>query len=170
MSRDRRRPQPGRCPKSRSRHDDLLRTRPGWVAGVLRGRGSAVGRVRGGRCGVRAADGLCSHRAAPSGSYTLSLHDALPISYNAYILWKNGVLVSINSDSDERMRRLNLDRKSTRLNSSHSQTSYAVFCLKNKNSPTCPATAVVHNQGAAPSPAPATMTCSVPDLGGLREC
>src|SRR5688572_31390463 len=26
------------------------------------------------------------------------------------------------------------DRKSTRLNSSHSQTSYAVFCLKKKNS------------------------------------
>src|SRR5688572_31143857 len=26
----------------------------------------------------------------------------------------------------------NLDRKSTRLNSSHSQTSYAVFCLKKK--------------------------------------
>src|SRR2546430_10792862 len=26
-----------------------------------------------------------------------------------------------------------LDRKSTRLNSSHSQISYAVFCLKNKN-------------------------------------
>src|SRR5256886_3567399 len=26
-----------------------------------------------------------------------------------------------------------LDRKSTRLNSSHSQTSYAVFCLKKKN-------------------------------------
>src|SRR2546427_3939924 len=28
----------------------------------------------------------------------------------------------------------NLDRKSTRLNSSHSQISYAVFCLKKKNS------------------------------------
>src|SRR5205085_5585621 len=27
----------------------------------------------------------------------------------------------------------NLDRKSTRLNSSHSQISYAVFCLKKKN-------------------------------------
>src|SRR5688572_32698885 len=27
------------------------------------------------------------------------------------------------------------DRKSTRLNSSHSQISYAVFCLKNKNNP-----------------------------------
>src|SRR2546430_10412795 len=28
---------------------------------------------------------------------------------------------------------LGLDRKSTRLNSSHSQISYAVFCLKKKN-------------------------------------
>src|SRR5205085_12657939 len=28
--------------------------------------------------------------------------------------------------------RQNIDRKSTRLNSSHSQTSYAVFCLKKK--------------------------------------
>src|SRR2546430_13377292 len=28
------------------------------------------------------------------------------------------------------------DRKSTRLNSSHSQISYAVFCLKKKRSPT----------------------------------
>src|SRR2546430_10074653 len=27
----------------------------------------------------------------------------------------------------------NIDRKSTRLNSSHSQISYAVFCLKKKN-------------------------------------
>ena len=34
-------------------------------------------------------------------------YDAIP--YNGYILWKNGVNVSINSDSDERMRRLNLD-------------------------------------------------------------
>src|SRR5256886_7267997 len=30
-----------------------------------------------------------------------------------------------------------LDRKSTRLNSSHSQISYAVFCLK-KKTPVCP--------------------------------
>src|SRR2546430_13547238 len=29
--------------------------------------------------------------------------------------------------------RLDVDRKSTRLNSSHSQISYAVFCLKKKN-------------------------------------
>src|SRR2546430_13460919 len=30
------------------------------------------------------------------------------------------------------------DRKSTRLNSSHSQISYAVFCLKKKNCPSAP--------------------------------
>ncbi len=42
-----------------------------------------------------------------SWSYKLEAYDAIP--YNAYILWKNGVSVSINSDSDERMRRLNLD-------------------------------------------------------------
>src|SRR5688572_31583335 len=33
----------------------------------------------------------------------------------------------------EALLRSGLDRKSTRLNSSHSQTSYAVFCLKKKN-------------------------------------
>ena len=40
-------------------------------------------------------------------SYKLEAYDSIP--FNAYILWKNGVVVSINSDSDERMRRLNLD-------------------------------------------------------------
>lgn len=39
--------------------------------------------------------------------YKLEAYDSIP--YNAAILWKNGVLVSINSDSDERMRRLNID-------------------------------------------------------------
>src|SRR2546427_9619275 len=33
------------------------------------------------------------------------------------------------------VKRLQLDRKSTRLNSSHSQISYAVFCLKKKKTP-----------------------------------
>src|SRR5688572_31296023 len=32
---------------------------------------------------------------------------------------------------------LTADRKSTRLNSSHSQISYAVFCLKKKNAKAC---------------------------------
>jgi len=39
--------------------------------------------------------------------YKLEAYDAIP--YNAYILWKNGVVVSINSDDDERMRRLNIE-------------------------------------------------------------
>lgn len=42
-----------------------------------------------------------------SWGYKLEAYDSIP--YNAYILWKNGVNVSLNSDSDERMRRLNLD-------------------------------------------------------------
>src|SRR2546430_12001309 len=60
--------------------------------------------------------------------YTLSLHDALPISCNfdfadqATAGWKYTYQVP----------RADLDRKSTRLNSSHSQISYAVFCLKKK--------------------------------------
>lgn len=42
-----------------------------------------------------------------SWGYKIEAYDAIP--YNAAILWKNGVNVSINSDSNERMRRLNLD-------------------------------------------------------------
>src|SRR2546430_9782351 len=34
--------------------------------------------------------------------------------------------------TERRSRQIGLDRKSTRLNSSHSQISYAVFCLKKK--------------------------------------
>src|SRR5688572_32703694 len=34
------------------------------------------------------------------------------------------------------------DRKSTRLNSSHSQISYAVFCLKKKTQPPTPITSI----------------------------
>jgi imidazolonepropionase-like amidohydrolase len=44
---------------------------------------------------------------ADSWSYKLEAYDSIP--YNGAILWKNGVNVSINSDSDERARRLNLD-------------------------------------------------------------
>src|SRR5438270_2554097 len=73
--------------------------------------------------------------------YTLSLHDALPISSVEEILTtlragghvlvlRHGATHTDQADTDP----LNLeDRKSTRLNSSHSQISYAVFCLKKKN-------------------------------------
>src|SRR3989337_3422602 len=52
--------------------------------------------------------------------YTLSLHDALPIS------WKSDTW---RADSQPRCW-APTDRKSTRLNSSHGSISYAVFCLK----------------------------------------
>src|SRR2546430_6055423 len=40
-------------------------------------------------------------------------------------------------DLTERLAQPSLDRKSTRLNSSHSQISYAVFCLKKKTHNVC---------------------------------
>src|SRR3712207_872904 len=39
--------------------------------------------------------------------------------------------------NDENPGRRSQDRKSTRLNSSHANISYAVFCLKKKNDPDC---------------------------------
>src|SRR2546430_8627285 len=45
------------------------------------------------------------------------------------------------------------DRKSTRLNSSHSQISYAVFCLKKKKHTTTPRTARAQPHPRTPTPA-----------------
>src|SRR2546427_7710191 len=84
--------------------------------------------------------------------YTLSLHDALPISHEReHKIDKKrtrGTVSEIHEDreshqiesvSDARQEGRSGgpapnqgDRKSTRLNSSHSQISYAVFCLKKK--------------------------------------
>src|SRR5438045_5853748 len=72
-----------------------------------------------------------SHVTATSEIYTLSLHDALPIS-----------LVGLFAAEEVAHQLLNFrdacgtaDRKSTRLNSSHLGISYAVFCLKKKSRP-----------------------------------
>src|SRR5699024_12453956 len=76
--------------------------------------------------------------------YTLSLHDALPILYfhsihlfqvfqqvvQVHLPIKNNNGYQIESQSPQQYL---LDRKSTRLNSSHVSISYAVFCLKKKN-------------------------------------
>src|SRR5690625_6757137 len=76
--------------------------------------------------------------AETTAIYTLSLHDALPICgflvgwaiYMDYLFspmiaaLTNGIFVSAF---------MPLDRKSTRLNSSHVANSYAVFCLKKKH-------------------------------------
>src|SRR5205814_10687594 len=93
-------------------------------------------------------------------SYTLSLHDALPICGGlsiptGMIFGPDGNLYVSNHDTNSVLRfngatgafidvfasgngldgpqGLVLDRKSTRLNSSHLGTSYAVFCLKKQN-------------------------------------
>src|SRR6478736_9074080 len=59
--------------------------------------------------------------------YTLSLHDALPI-YRVIGGVAGGIAHTYGWDPGL----ARVDRKSTRLNSSHSQISYAVFCLKKK--------------------------------------
>src|SRR2546426_5792112 len=62
--------------------------------------------------------------------YTLSLHDALPISRRAL---KDVAVPGLESHLEGPTALvLAGDRKSTRLNSSHLVISYAVFCLKKK--------------------------------------
>src|SRR2546430_3833593 len=63
--------------------------------------------------------------------YTLSLHDALPISCRRRGLRRHdGETATLRGAGVSGYSAR--DRKSTRLNSSHSQISYAVFCLKKK--------------------------------------
>src|SRR5699024_12404152 len=82
---------------------------------------------------------------SPPEIYTLSLHDALPISL-VYCCWPLHRALSHSAFlsllfyhfwlfillSTLRARQCCRDRKSTRLNSSHVSISYAVFCLKKK--------------------------------------
>src|SRR5690349_23637729 len=60
--------------------------------------------------------------------YTLSLHDALPISGEEQLKLLAHSQASVLIVEHHLWR----DRKSTRLNSSHVEISYAVFCLKKK--------------------------------------
>src|SRR5438045_8457536 len=65
--------------------------------------------------------------------YTLSLHDALPISRSPMSqLCPTWTMLSSFVPLPIRVRPSAPDRKSTRLNSSHLGSSYAVFCLKKK--------------------------------------
>src|SRR5206468_11920813 len=102
------------------------------------------------------------HSPAPTHIHPLSLHDALPISalrldpanpgnrggHNYYLLGRllagvtagqaQGELASlVQSYGEKKVPKIHgfhpkKERKSTRLNSSHDQNSYAVFCLKKK--------------------------------------
>src|SRR2546430_12680358 len=87
----------------------------------------------------------------PPRSTLFPLHDALPISEapdRIAIRSRSQTRDSVDltyAQLAEQVRRARLlfkslgvregDRKSTRLNSSHSQISYAVFCLKKKKNP-----------------------------------
>src|SRR2546430_9722344 len=65
--------------------------------------------------------------------YTLSLHDALPICIGVILgPGFNSPRLHTNTGNGRGRGKGEADRKSTRLNSSHSQISYAVFCLKKK--------------------------------------
>src|SRR2546430_17115512 len=64
--------------------------------------------------------------------YPLSLHDALPICGVMRIAPVGMYFAHALSRERHQDRLIPRDRKSTRLNSSHSQISYAVFCLKKK--------------------------------------
>src|SRR5437867_10162165 len=77
--------------------------------------------------------------------YTLSLHDALPISADSLRATspggsrgRGGCRAPSSPARAGRCRRRE-DRKSTRLNSSHRTISYAVFCLKKKTNQQEPA-------------------------------
>src|SRR2546430_12118727 len=92
--------------------------------------------------------------------YTLSLHDALPISdlgvggvAEQALVHEREVGHVEEVLDDARAARAHQDRKSTRLNSSHSQISYAVFCLKKKkktNTPQPPHRPALAHRGAQP--------------------
>src|SRR3712207_7358716 len=89
--------------------------------------------------------------------YTLSLHDALPIFVQrdrraerlrqVHAAARAGPADAARRRPDAARRPVDLraadprDRKSTRLNSSHANISYAVFCLKKKKNS-------IHNTGS----------------------
>src|SRR5688572_31327968 len=90
-----------------------------------------------------------SNTTWPTQYYPPSLHDALPICrtvsagrdhFRAYAVdagnqeshQRPGDRDHETGCDDRQLRARRQDRKSTRLNSSHSQSSYAVFCLKKK--------------------------------------
>src|SRR5207244_8271360 len=99
-----------------------------------------------------------SSHIATTHTYTLSLHDALPIcaaidaqrnagctvttrnSFNTLSYFFSAAIKLMAKLCDQGSRaffvrsfKCSTDRKSTRLNSSHQIISYAVFCLKKKN-------------------------------------
>src|SRR5436309_11565748 len=82
------------------------------------------------RCTTGCVRSVLRKGAATTEAYTLSLHDALPISRDYREPFAPSDCRRAMHDNQERGS--SIDRKSTRLNSSHVKISYAVFCLKKK--------------------------------------
>src|SRR3712207_8334076 len=102
---------------------------------------------------------LCNDTATTE-IYTLALHDALPIwrradtcspvetpalrrpapettwAFVTTMPWSRSITSPLPEPESVKMCTVaGIDRKSTRLNSSHANISYAVFCLKNQDRP-----------------------------------
>src|SRR2546430_5786371 len=82
---------------------------------------------------------VCSSDLAGVGEAGHQIREALPIELLAHVREKENLAGGARQARIQRG-----DRKSTRLNSSHSQISYAVFCLKKKK--TKPQPQAVNNQ------------------------
>src|SRR3712207_8250799 len=103
-------------------------------------------------CGAEVCSIFFFNDAATTEIYTLSLHDALPILVPRFAAGAGNKVWGLTGRWPRRGERTRpppswtaerlgqaskkggqIDRKSTRLNSSHANISYAVFCLKKKN-------------------------------------
>src|SRR5690348_8800047 len=115
--------------------------------------------------GTRGTCGTLINNAATPGTHALSLHDALPIYPRAHgerlairarrrarprAAARPGDRAGRRLRSRRRGARTPRDRKSTRLNSSHPSTSYAVFCQKKKKSQHSGQTLLSHQQISQP--------------------
>src|SRR5438034_6671874 len=98
---------------------------------------------------------FCINAASSTPTYPFSLHDALPICERPLcerleqaLVWAADRDLRHHDDlvlGHGRLGRV-ADRKSTRLNSSHTVISYAVFCLKKKNHACDSSNSMLHAQ------------------------
>src|SRR2546428_9923273 len=123
------------------------------VAVIRQGHGLLSGLLRCGRCGKKMhvrywgksgtdARYLCAGDYKNGGMYCIGFGGAtvdrrfsqqlLDVISPYGIEASLKAIESVNSEEDGKSVVFQLDRKSTRLNSSHDQISYAVFCLKKK--------------------------------------